>query len=106
MRVKALFLDNDMVLQFAGLTDENGDYVNDAVITADLVDEAGVQVTGQTWPLTLAYVAASDGIYQGILEDTLVLTDRAIYKARITIVAGGANGYWEEPCLAQVRTGA
>ncbi len=53
-------------------------------VTATLVDEDGTTVTGQTFPLTLSYVAASNGNYRGVLEDDLNLTESASYWVQVT----------------------
>ena len=80
-------------------------YVNDATVTMSLVDSAGVAVTGQSWPATLAYVTASNGKYQAILEDAAALVAGAHYTAKVT-ANGGADklGYWEVHFQAMTRT--
>ncbi len=97
MRAKAIYLSNDHLLELRGLKNIATDaYIDDATVTAILVDEDDAQVSGQTWPLALSYVAGSDGIYRGTLTDSLSLTVDRVYTAQIT-VSGGSNlaAYWE-----------
>lgn len=65
-----LFKANDQIIEIFGLKDGlNNGFINTAVCTATLKDSAGSSVTGIT-DLVLVYVAASDGIYRGIIQDT------------------------------------
>ena len=97
MRPKAIYLSTDHLLEVRGLKNIATDaYIDDATVIATLVDEDGAEVVGQSWPLTLSYVASSDGIYRGTLEDALNLTEDLEYTAQIT-ASGGSNlaRYWE-----------
>ena len=105
MRAKAIYLSNDHLLELRGLKNIATDaYIDDATVTATLVDEEGVEVAGQGWPLTLSYVSGSDGIYRGTLTDSLSLTEDLEYTAKIT-ASGGSDlaGYWEIPLRAAIR---
>lgn len=52
-----------------GLRDlETGAYINDATVQARLLHEDGTEVPGVTWPVTLAYVTASNGEYRGAIH--------------------------------------
>lgn len=96
---------NDMLLSVTGLRNAaTAAYLNSATVTATLVDALGVTVTGQSFPLTLAYVASSNGNYRGTLEDTLNTIVGDILTAQVTADAGPAlRGYWEVPCQVQTR---
>jgi hypothetical protein len=90
-----LLIGNDQTLTLEGLQDEvTSNYINDATVTATVKDRAGNAVSGQSWPLTLDYVTASDGIYRGNLEDTLVLAPGVSYFVEISAVAGAGKGFW------------
>ena len=106
MRAKAIYLSNDHLLELRGLKNIAADeYIDDATVTVTLVDEEGVEVAGQSWPLTLSYVPGSDGIYRGTLEDALDLTENLEYTAKIT-ASGGSNlaGYWEITNRGTIRS--
>ena len=65
-------------------------FVNAATVRATMYESDGVtEVSGASWPLTLDYVAASDGVYQGVLEDGRVLVEGERYWMELTIDAGG-----------------
>lgn len=100
-----IYVGNDNVLKVTALADDAGTYINTATVTATLEDESGAEVSGETWPITLSYVSASDGNYQGVLKDTLSLSTVKEYTAKIT-ADDGANkkGYWEFPLRSAART--
>lgn len=97
--MELLLYKNDMLLELTGLKNELTEaFVNNATVTATLKTRAGVAVSGQTWPLTLVYKTASDGIYQGILDAALVVSVGDHLKAEVTIVAaGGIDGFFSTP---------
>jgi hypothetical protein len=77
---------SDNLLKVSGLKNEaTGAYLNSATLTATLYDTGGTEIVGETWPISLSYVADSDGIYQGNLKDTLTLAPGDVVK--IVIVA-------------------
>lgn len=100
-----IYKGNDMVLELRGLASEvTGDYLNYATVAVTLKDASGVEVSGESWPLAMAYVASSNGKYRATLADTLSLTDRARYTATITADAGaGLKGEWVEDLVCQLR---
>lgn len=56
-----------------GLADNDGVFQNSATveITAFVNRKTGVTITGIALPLTLDYIAASDGDYEGAILDTI-----------------------------------
>jgi len=91
-----LFVGNDNYIEVDALSDgASGALINDATVSVTLKDSAGVDVLGQAWPLTLNYVAASNGRYAGILQDTLALVKNAQYQAVIDVDGGGYQAHWE-----------
>ncbi len=89
--VRVLFHESDNLLELDGLQDAlTLAFINNATVTARVLDRAGTEVTGQTWPLTLGYVAASDGDYRGNLSDTLALDKGQVVTVEI-IADGGAG---------------
>ena len=101
-----IFVSNSHTVDLKGLKDFPTDaYINDATVTVTLVDAAGTEVAGQTWPATMAYVSASAGEYQGGLEGDLTITNGDQLVAKVTSVKGTSQGHWEIPVEVKVRPG-
>ncbi|QKC83272.1 hypothetical protein [Mesorhizobium sp. NZP2077] len=102
-----VYVDNTNLIEVVGLKSAvEGGFVNDADVSVTVKDASGTNVTGQTWPATLAYVASSDGVYRGILEDDLALVDGAQYVAVIDADAGANRiGHWEFAFTPKTRRG-
>lgn len=100
-----IYLLNDNILQLEGLQNyATGDYLTSATVTVTLVDSDGVDVVGETWPLTMIYVSGTDATYRCTLSDSLSLTKWSRYRAQITADAGsGLRGYWEPDLIAHRR---
>lgn len=101
-----VFVANTNVLEIIGLKSAVEDtFINDATVEVTVKDADGAEVSGQTWPTAMAYVATSDGDYRAILEHDLALTDKAKYTAEISIDAGAERiGFWAYSFTAQART--
>jgi len=101
-----LYISNDNLLSVTGLKNaSSGSYMNNSTVTATLKDTAGDVVTGQTFPITLSYIADSDGNYQATLENTLSITEGTTYNATITATsASGLYAEWEMQMTATKRT--
>ena len=71
-------------------TASGGTYENSATVQATLYSDRAMssEVSGQSWPATLSYVAASDGQYEGFLEDDLSVTEGTDYYAKVVANAG------------------
>lgn len=102
-----IYKDNDNVLQVDQLKNGvDGSFLNAATVTVTVTTTTGDNVLPDNWPVTMSYVAASDGRYQAILEEDLVLTADTEYVAIIDADAGSdLRGHWEVPLIAEVRTG-
>ena len=96
---------NDVILKVSGLYDPiTAQYFNGATVNVTVKDLSGTSVAGQTWPLALQYIAASDGEYEGVLEDGLVLRDRAYYEIHVaTDVGADLVALWRERLQARYR---
>ncbi len=100
-----VYVGNTNLIEVVGLKSAvEGSFVNDADVSVTVKDASGTNVSGQTWPTTLAYIAASDGLYRGILEDDLALVDGAQYYAHVD-ADGGADrvGHWEFAFVPKTR---
>lgn len=72
----------------SGLYDNNlRSFVNDATVTFLLKDTGGSTVSGSTG--TCSYVTGTQGVYEGVLEDGVSLTEGATYYLQITATASG-----------------
>lgn len=100
-----LLIGNDQVLKVLGVQDAITEaYINDATVTAR-IKLRGNEVDGQSWPLTLSYVAASNGNYQGLLQDTIDLQPDRPYTIEIRIEgSGGLVGFYRYTRAAVYRT--
>ena len=66
--METAFVGNPNIVEVKGVKNAaTGLYINDATINMTLLDSAGVEITGQSWPTTLTYVVDSDGVYQGTI---------------------------------------
>lgn len=102
-----LYIDNDNVLSLVGLQNSvSAAYLNAATVTVTLVDSDDAEIAGETWPLSMAYVAASDGNYRATLPDALTgLTTEDAITAQIEADSGvGLQGSWKIPLVAKTRT--
>lgn len=92
-----LFYLNDNVLRLDGLRDDvTGLYANSATVTAQLKDApTGANVGTQ---ISLGYVAASNGRYEGIVPDDIAVELKGRYVAEITADAGAnRRAFWRAP---------
>ncbi|MCR4300972.1 MAG: hypothetical protein NUV51_05120 [Sulfuricaulis sp.] len=76
-------------------------YLNAATVAVTLKDSAGVNITGETWPKTLAYVAGSNGRYRATLSDLIGIVPGQPVKATVTAEQGGLNRVWEDTVPVQ-----
>lgn len=92
-----IFEDNDMLIEIDELRDSaDNSYLNAATVTTTLKDSDGVAVTGGAgWPVSMNYVAASNGKYQGVVDNDLALDDGDTGTVEITAVEGTLEAFWE-----------
>lgn len=78
----------DRHLPKSGLYDNNTEsFVNDATVTFALKDSANAAVSGASG--TCSYVTGTEGVYEGVLEDAVALTENDTYYLEITAAASG-----------------
>jgi hypothetical protein len=87
--------ETDVVLELVDLTDQlTGAPITTAAVTARLTDEAGADLGGATWPITLAHVGATPGTYRGLIPYGVVLGTGRVF-ADVTADAGaGLHSRW------------
>lgn len=99
-----VYINNDNRIVLEGVYNESsGSYENAATVTMILYDATGAQVSGQSWPASLSYVSASNGNYEGTLDNLLSLTDGADYDLVVTATASGETGEWRMELEAAYR---
>lgn len=102
------YVANTNTLELNGLKSEvEGIFINDATVTVTIKDSAGVEVTGQGWPLLLDYVDGTDGNYRTALTHNLNLLNGKKYTAFIDADGSTSDlelyGHWEFIFTAQAR---
>ena len=91
MTTLTAYLNSDNVITLDGLYDNVGlAYENTATVNVTLTDINGTEVSGETWPLLMNYVSASNGKYRATLTDSLTLSE-GTYTATITADAGAGQ---------------
>jgi len=93
---------NDNLIEIIGLKDASDDsFQNSATVAANIFDKDGTLIVG---PITLAYIAASNGDYRGTIEDSETFILGALYTAKIDADAGlDLKAHWELPLRAENR---
>lgn len=91
--------DADAAMWTNGLKNEStGLYINDADVTARVVHKADrSDVGGVIWPISLVYVAASNGGYRGVLPYTMDIANKDKLIVLISI-DGGAGLIQHREC--------
>ena len=74
--------------------------LNTATVTVTLTDTVtGTALVGETWPVTLTYVPASDGRYEATLDYDLAVTEGQRVTATYTVVHGLLRRVWVRDIL-------
>jgi len=102
-----LYRSNDNLLVVHGLRtlDEQGEEVfldDDATVTITLTLD-GLQVSGQTWPTALEHRVESDGDFEAVLVDTLVLPTSGTIRGTL-IVDNGTDQHAEFLLLIPIQS--
>ena len=80
------------ILTVTGLRNaQTNAYINDGTVECTLLDANGDEVAGQTWPVTLTYVTASNGEYSAEIENDLVIESGDTGTAELDITGDGAT---------------
>lgn len=100
-----IYVGNDSILEVDHVRDElTGDFLAGAAVQATMFDNTGAEVTGDTWPRPLAYVANSKGVYRTTLPQTLDLTANQRYTVEVEVNDGpGRYAKWTLQCVARER---
>lgn len=97
-----IYLDNDHVVHLAGLTDDDGVAVTSATVEARVLDRNFQPVGGVSWPVTMSHVGNGD--YEGVIDSSIVLTDRSLYYLEVTASYAGLDATWRIQHVSSQRT--
>lgn len=104
-----LYIDSDSSIEIDALKDPTDNtFVNDATVTANVKTPAGA-VVSNGGPITLSYIANSDGDYRGTLGDDAAINDGSSsgdgpdYFLEVTAESSGRTKFWRFPCRAKYR---
>ena len=79
----------DRAIPNSGLYDNNLEqFVNNATVTFTLKDSSNSTVSGAS-TISMSYVTGTKGVYEGVLEDGVSLTENSTYYLEITATASG-----------------
>ena len=87
-----IYIDSDNVITLTGLTDQDGAPVTSATVTARLQSLTGVDIVGETWPVTMAHVGS--GTYRGSLSDALEIELGRCYRCTVIATIGSITRKW------------
>jgi hypothetical protein len=95
--VELIPIASDILVRLSGLRTETAagavTYINDATVTASLID--GVTLSNVVTGVSLTYVSASNGIYEGYIDDQSALTAGRLYITRVVAVKSGRQTTFE-----------
>lgn len=93
--VLTLYAGNSNVIELQGLQNSVSDaYQNAATVTVTLTDLDGVELDGETWPKTLAYVTDSNGNYRATLSHEIAMAIGQRYLYDIAATQDGSVARW------------
>jgi len=98
-----LYIDNTPVVEVRELQNNiTMEYLTSATVSLTLVDSEGLEVSGQTWPVSLAYV--EPGVFRTTIVGNLNLVPSEIYTAKIDVVSDeGHRASFNSRAVAKIR---
>jgi len=75
-------------------------FVNDAAVTVTIFDSDGVELVGESWPVTLDFVASSNGVYRKTFSPLVNLIEGDLYDVVIEVL--GTDSL-EDRCTSKHR---
>lgn len=100
-----IYISNDNTIELHNVTNSvTGVADTGATVTVTLTDGSGTEVTGQTWPTTMAW-DATDSVYRASLNAEMSLRRGGTYIASISATgSAGELASWELQVKAQPRS--
>ncbi len=104
MVASTFYANNTMIAVLDQLKDHQGNPVTTATVTLEnMLDSAGVLVTGVTFPVTMNHVG--NARYEGFIPETAAVVVGRNYLSTIKAVDGTTVGSWVESLPVRTRTG-
>lgn len=104
MSLEVLSIGSSNLVRLDALTNAStGAYVNAATVSFTLKDATGSVVSGLSG-VSMPYVSASNGRYEGTIPSTATLTLNALYTLEITTTAGALVLFRRLSCIAKYRS--
>ena len=99
MSTLVIYDENPNIVRLSGLhaPKSPATFISDATVTCTVTDAAGTEITGETWPLSMPYIAASDGIYEAELLPALPWIVGTEFLIVIEAVEGLRTSKWTIP---------
>lgn len=94
-----LLINTTTAITVSGLKIRNAP-ANSAIVQVTLYESDGDEVEGETWPVTLGYVANSKGVYEGELSADINVDEGGKYEAVIVATQDGNKRTWYVPLVA------
>ena len=91
MATDEIFVDNDSLVFLNGFVDKDGGFINDGTVVATLFDSTGLVVITGGEEFSLSYVAASDGIYEGVLDKAVSIVEGVNYRLKVAGTSGSGD---------------
>jgi hypothetical protein len=101
----SVYIANTNILEVRGLQEAiSGDYINNATVSVTIVNDCGAAISGQSWPLSMTYVATTNGDYRATISDAAQMIPGRNYFAEISANAGvNKIGFWRHRFRAVSR---
>ena len=104
MSLEVLSISSSNLVRLDALTNaSSGAYVNSATVSFNLKDAGGAIVGGLSGA-AMAYIASSNGRYEGTIPNTTTLTLNALYTIEITATLGALVLFRKLSCVAKYRS--
>jgi hypothetical protein len=101
MSLEVLAIGSDNLVRLDALTNaSSGAFINNATVSYVLKDAKGTIIINTT---TMAYVAASNGRYEGTIPYTTTLALNNYFTIEVTAVGGGFTIFRKLSCIAKYR---
>jgi hypothetical protein len=99
-----IYISSDNVIEAADQYDTvAGTYLNAATFTVTIKDLSGTSLSGISWPVTMSYVAASNGRYRAVIDKALSISPGITYFAEITGAESGVDVFYRKPLLGTYK---
>lgn len=106
MNSRVYHINNTLLVEVDGLRNAADDsYVNDATVAVSIKDADGANLSGETWPVILPYVAGSDGKYRAAVSSGLVVAIGDVITLFFTATSAGLDAEWRDHREVKARYG-